>query len=280
MTRPVNVLVAPRMPEPYGPPLLLVAGNRTSVFLERGAAGERIRKQLRNFADVKSERSALFHEASMQLLAAGPGVVPVLGGQLTGTIQAHLPTGDAGEFRVLFRPYLHGHSLRELLSHGAPDAQFLCDNALLWLGQLAIVLARIHALRDDHGATYGLIHRDVTPDNVLLDVNQRIWLNDFGLAHSCARGEVRDDQLLQGSRPFLPPELAWGEQPTERSDVYQAALLTAVLLDTTRLVRFPHTLEGAQALARDPALPGEVRAALALDPDNRPSSAQLARSLA
>ncbi len=268
------------MPEPYGPPLLLVAGNRTSVFLEQGGDGERVRKQLRTFADVKSERNALFHEARMQLLAAGPGVVPVLGGQLTETIEAHLPTSTTGEFRVLFRPYLHGHSLRELLLHGAPDADFLRDNALPWLGQLAIVLTRIHALRDDDGSAYGLIHRDVAPDNVLLDVNRRIWLNDFGLAHLSARGEVRDDELLQGSRPFLPPELAWGEQPTERSDVYQAALLAAVLLDPTRLACLPHKLEAAQALARDPALPGEVRAALALDPDNRPSSAELARSLA
>src|SRR5690606_15552736 len=78
--------------------------------------------------------------------------------------------------------------------------------------------------RDAEGRPLGLVHRDVTPENVLVGWDGSVRLTDFGLAYAPAlHGVLADDEIAQGTRRHLPPEAARGELPDARSDLFQLA---------------------------------------------------------
>lgn len=254
-------------------PRLLISGNRTNVVLFEEKGSLWIQKELRSFADVETERRALYREAWLQSRAPIPGVVPIRGGRLdplTPLTEAHT---EQGEFRQLLRPYIPGASLRELLLRATQEPAVSAElrrHAFTWSAALAQILATLHSGQATPGLPRGFIHRDVTIDNVLVDPAGKIWLNDFGLAFCDEEGPLSDSQLLQGAKHFLPPEVREGAQPTDRSDVYQTARLTLLLLD-------PHAELASSEQPTD--LPEPLRAALAPDPRLRPTMRELAREL-
>lgn len=215
----------------------LSRGNRTEVTVVFHDSQAIVEKRLLDFANVSTERTALHYEALLQKASAGPGVVPILDQRLSHVTSLH-ETGEVpDELEYFERHYVNGFSLRELSSpalrhHLTPERSFL------WIARIAEVLHRVHALPSLGGEPLGLVHRDVTWDNILVDekelasgaIGDGVFLNDFGLAHVRSWGALALDESLQGARWFLSPELKAGEQPSPASDVYQAALTLCFLL--------------------------------------------------
>jgi serine/threonine protein kinase len=237
------------------------------------------------FANVSTERLALHHEAVVQHAVGGPGIVPILEPKLPGSV-LHADSQIVAEIEFLERPYIHGYSLRQLIEEPNDDRNFDRELATRWMIDLCQTLQSVHDAEDDSGDHLELVHRDVTPGNVLVqtshDGNLRdseVFLNDFGLAHVGARGPLEAEQMFQGTRHLLAPELERGEQPTSASDVYQATLLVARLWSR----ELPTQLEDRSrrsAAFREFALGilGEhpVRAGLDETPENRPLAHELA----
>jgi serine/threonine protein kinase len=130
---------------------------------------------------------------------------------------------DVGDWRG--RPYmamefLGGGSLASRVERGRVTG----DMALRWLWQAAVALDAAHEL--------GIVHRDVTPFNLLLDVRDNVRLTDFGIATSLdgAAGAVADDDLIEGTRGFIAPEHLAGEAATPASDVYGLGAVAQALL--------------------------------------------------
>jgi serine/threonine protein kinase len=254
-------------------------GNRTEIILDRGPiAGceavpteepPLVQKRLLAFANVSTERHALFREAVMQCLGKGPGVIPVTApcpGQLAEE-----------EMHTLIRCYVEGRTLREFRH----EAQRSPLERLALIASLLETLARLHSLIDERGAPLNLVHRDVTPGNVIIDHNSTVWLNDFGLALTGDELPLAADETLQGTRRFLAPELVRGEQPSSGSDVYQAMLLGAYLLDENHSEP-PLDVEAraiwANALLTPlivTAAPSLFDLALSENPEKRPSAQDL-----
>jgi serine/threonine protein kinase len=257
---------------------LLLRGNRTEVTLEVTRDRSRVRKQLRDFANVSSERRALYREAHLQWLSRGPGVVSVFGGQLWSGDLADEPEAPEGELLAVFRGYVPGASLREILGRPA-ELRSIRLRALKWMRALFGTLARLHSLTDANGRPLGLFHRDVTADNVLVDETGAVWLNDFGLAHTVVEGPLEDERLLMGARDSLPPEVREGRQPDGRSDVYQAALLCARLLEPERARQ--HDISSAELISMGTAFgwPRPLCDALSASPEKRPLASAMAQSL-
>ncbi len=128
---------------------------------------------------------------------------------------------------------------------------------------------------------FSLVHRDVTPRNVMVDANGHARLLDFGIAARLDAGEEGD--AVFGTPGYLSPEQARGEKLTPRSDLFS---LGAVLYRAcTGEHAFPpevdamRALDGLPSLPRLDALPPElgrtIRAALSPDPAQRPASAKV-----
>lgn len=194
----------------------------------------------------------------MQRKGEGPGVVSVFAPSADQLAQQ--------ELRCLRRPYIKGLTLRERREAGPCSLQ---ETASI-LTPLMSTLARLHA--PEAGS---IIHRDLTPGNIIVDEHGRPWLNDFGLARDESSPPLQADESLQGTRRYLPPELLAGEQPTSASDIYQSALLASFLLSETPSA-FPLELEARHDWATRTLNPLGLAACLAPEPKKRPPAKQVA----
>jgi eukaryotic-like serine/threonine-protein kinase len=180
---------------------------------------------------------------------------------------------DVGEWRerpFIVMEYVDGGSLEERLRRGAvPIGQ-----ALDWLEQTA------HALDAAHRA--GVVHRDVKPANLLLDLRERIHVADFGIASAIGLDSLTQTGTVLGTASYLSPEQAQGGRATPASDLYALAVVAFELLTGRRPFEADSvTAEAAahvtapvpSACELAPSLPCEVdgvfERALAKDPVRR-----------
>ncbi|MEU0932072.1 protein kinase [Embleya sp. NPDC005971] len=143
-----------------------------------------------------------------------------------------------------------------------------------------IGLTMIDALRTAHAA--GILHRDVKPGNVLITLDDRAVLSDFGIAVVEGDSSVTQSGVVLGAPAYIPPERAKGLNPTAASDLWSlgATLYAAVEgkapferstpLATLTAIVSEEPAPAKHAGALDPVL----RALLARDPQERPDAAE------
>lgn len=96
-------------------------------------------------------------------------------------------------------------------------------------------LAYAHRKRDKEGQSLGIVHRDVSPQNVLLSHAGEVKLVDFGIAKAALRSAQTEVGVIKGKYYYMSPEQAWGDPVDLRTDVFATGLLLHELL-TGRMV--------------------------------------------
>jgi serine/threonine protein kinase len=96
-------------------------------------------------------------------------------------------------------------------------------------------LACAHERLDVHGNTAPVIHRDVTPHNVLLSVQGVVKLADFGLARAMDRARMTSPDVVKGKLSYLAPELVRGKPASVQSDLYSLGIVLWETLTGERL---------------------------------------------
>jgi serine/threonine-protein kinase len=99
------------------------------------------------------------------------------------------------------------------------------------LSGLASAHERVNAL----GETAPVIHRDVTPQNILLSVNGMAKLTDFGLARAMDRARMTSPDVVKGKLSYLAPELVQGKPASVQSDLYAVGIVLWEALTSERL---------------------------------------------
>src|SRR4028119_1528522 len=116
-------------------------------------------------------------------------------------------------------------------------------NKPLTVGQTVYVIMEIckglnyaHDLpHPETGKPLGIVHRDVSPPNVLLSKNGEIKLTDFGLAKAAVQVEHTDPGVVKGKMSYLSPEAARGEEVDQRADIFAVGILLYEMLTNRRL---------------------------------------------
>ncbi|WP_437829507.1 serine/threonine protein kinase [Sorangium sp. So ce1153] len=91
--------------------------------------------------------------------------------------------------------------------------------------EMARALEAVHTLCEDDGRSYAVVHRDVSPSNILIGRDGRVCLTDFGVARvPGVGGEQADSGVFKGKLPYMPPEQARGEPFDGRADVFSLGL--------------------------------------------------------
>ena len=137
---------------------------------------------------------------------------------------------EGGEL-FLVMPYVHGDSLAHLLRRARDDASTvpLDVAAAIMIGVLHGLHAA-HEARGERGAPLHLVHRDVSPQNVLVGADGVARVIDFGIAKAVGRARVTRDASIRGKIAYMAPEQLQGEEVDRRSDVYAAGVVLWELL--------------------------------------------------
>jgi serine/threonine-protein kinase len=172
-------------------------------------------------------------------------------------IVAVYAAGEADGQLYFAMELVRGESLRELLQR---EGRIPADRARSILHDLALAL--------DYAHSQGVVHRDVKPENILLDAETgRAMLTDFGVARALERdGSLTGTGVVLGSPRYMSPEQATGERTLDgRSDLYSLGLVGYEMLlgkpvvegTTAASILVKHLTETAAPLAR--AVPGAPR---------------------
>jgi serine/threonine-protein kinase len=167
---------------------------------------------------------------------------------------------------VIAMEYVEGLSLRALMSAAKGQhvtlspalAAYVCAQALQGLHYA-------HLLRDDRGRVRGVVHRDVSPENILLGFSGAVKVADFGLARAA---EAAVDRAPLGKASYMAPEQRLGTLIDARADLYGVGVVLSELLTGA-------PVDGLSRLPRlsDPTLEVIVGRALSPNPDGRYLSA-------
>jgi serine/threonine protein kinase len=194
---------------------------------------------------------------------------------------------DGGAFLVT--EHVAGCDLGDVLAHTVPAI----DVAAAILGELATGLAAAHDACDDRGAPLHLVHRDVSPSNVLLGDHGEVKLADFGIAKARSRSYHTMSGTIKGKPSYMAPEQILGEPLDRRADIFALGVLLFELSTATPLyaehepaIAMQHILDGAvpdpaaRRAGYPPALAAIVRRALARQQGDRyPTARALADDL-
>lgn len=135
----------------------------------------------------------------------------------------HLGWSDEGYFVVM--EWVDGSDLAALID-GPLDESI----ALAIACELAEALAFVHGARDERGRPLGLVHRDVSPSNVLLSRAGEVKLSDLGIAKATKLKETTQASLRRGKYAYMSPEQVSGKTLDARSDQFAFGILLYELL--------------------------------------------------
>ncbi|MCC6873865.1 MAG: serine/threonine protein kinase, partial [Sandaracinaceae bacterium] len=151
---------------------------------------------------------ALAHEGELARRLAHPNVVRVLVVHASG----------AAPHLVLER--VDGAPLSDLL-----EAPLPLPEALAAVLPLLDALEHVHGARGEDGAALGIVHRDVTPQNVLVSRDGVVKLTDFGIARSRLKDARTRTGIVKGKLNYLAPEQVTGSSVDARTDLYAIGLV-------------------------------------------------------
>jgi eukaryotic-like serine/threonine-protein kinase len=176
-----------------------------------------------------------------------------------------------GEY-FLAMELVEGHPLSQVLKR-AKDlglAQLPAPLAVHLAIELCKGLHHAHTRTDDKGRPLGLVHRDVSPDNVLISYEGEVKISDFGVAKVKMAGRPETAVgMVKGKYLYFSPEQALGEPLDARSDVYAVGVLLYRML----CGRLP--VEGAEVAAMRRIVNGELIPPLQLNPQLDPGLVEI-----
>lgn len=203
----------------YEPVRLLGRGGMGEVWLARthGPSGftkvVALKVSSGSSLPENEHASLLRHEARIAAALAHPNLVDVY----------ELGTHQGRDFIAM--EYVSGVDLRRVLAQARTEGRGLPPEAIAFVvSELLAGLEHAHRARDEHGRPMGLVHRDVTPSNVLLSFAGEVKLIDFGIAKVAGGQETRTG-VLKGKFRYMSPEQARGDPLDARSDLYSVGTL-------------------------------------------------------
>ncbi|AKU92302.1 serine/threonine-protein kinase [Vulgatibacter incomptus] len=127
--------------------------------------------------------------------------------------------------------FVDGKDLRRLLQRvRSSDGRIPVVLALYITSKVLEALAYAHRKKDENGHDLGLVHRDVSPQNILVSYDGEVKVIDFGLARSKLTMGRNQPQVVLGKLYYMPPEQARGEAVDRRSDLYAVGIVLYELL--------------------------------------------------
>ena len=218
-------------------------GGMADVFLAvaRGPVGFNkllVIKRLRaNLAEDPEFVAMLVDEARLAARLNHPNVVQTL------------EVGQVGQQYFIAMEYLDGQPLHRVTHRSTRENKKLSLG--FHLRVLADVLAGLqhaHELTDYDGTPLGVVHRDVTPQNIFVTYEGQVKVVDFGIAKAAGRATETRTGIVKGKVGYMPPEQALGQQLDARADLFAVGVMLWEAIAERRLWKGMADMQIMQAL--------------------------------
>jgi serine/threonine-protein kinase len=259
----------------------IASGGMATVHLGRlvGPAGfsrtvavKRLHPELARDHDVAQ---MLLDEARLAARIQHPNVVPTL------------DVVAAGNEMLLVMEYVRGDSVSRLLRAAQLSNTRIPPNVVVAIMLNALAgLQAAHEAVDEQGVPLGLVHRDVSPQNIMVGVDGVARVLDFGIAKASGRLVTTREGEVKGKVMYMSREQLAGEHLTRAADIYAAGIILYELLTGSRMFAGAEEVAAvSRIVAGDIRVPSQtdrglaafdsvVRRAVALHPQDRYASAR------
>ncbi len=191
--------------------------------------------------------------------------------------------GQAGGTYFIVMEFVDGTDLKKVMEvFRERKTRLPIAQAIYITMEICRGLGYAHDLVDADGVNLGIVHRDVSPPNVLMSKQGEVKIVDFGLAKATSQLEHTDPGVVKGKFAYLSPEAAWGESVDSRADIFACGIILFELLTSRRLFLGETDVQTVELVRRAevppikeynpevlPDLEKIALKALAADPDKR-----------
>jgi serine/threonine-protein kinase len=174
--------------------------------------------------------------------------------------------GESDGVMWMSMEWVEGESLHTIIAEAGKRRAIPPEMAVRIIADVAAGLHAAHELRDSQGALRGVVHRDISPHNILIGTNGAIKLVDFGVAKAFGRvSESTRAGQLKGKFGYMSPEQALGRPVDRRSDVFSLGIVLFELTTSRRLFRGESDVETLKLV-----ISGQVPPPSTIDPSYPP----------
>jgi serine/threonine protein kinase len=176
--------------------------------------------------------------------------------QLThGNIAQTFDLGRVGETYYITMEYVDGADLYKILRRASEQDLEMPLDVCAFIGkEVASALDHAHRKRDHAGKPLGIVHRDVSPQNVLVSYSGEVKLVDFGIAKATMKVRQTAVGVIKGKYYYMSPEQAWGDPIDHRSDIFSAGIVLYEMI-TGQMMYLEEDLHKLLEMARKAEIP-------------------------
>ena len=204
-------------------------GGMAEVFKAKRAGVEgfekivAVKRILPHLSENKEFLDMFVDEAKMVAGLAHPNIVQIF------------DLGRIEKSYYIAMEYVHGRDLRTIMRRARDKGlRMPLDLSLRVVGQVCGALEYAHRKKDDKGRPMQIVHRDVSPQNILISFEGDVKLVDFGIAKAATKASNTDRGALRGKLLYMSPEQAWGRPIDRRSDVFSLGIVLYEMVTETK----------------------------------------------
>jgi len=256
-------------------------GGMAEIFLgrESHAAGSgrmvAVKRILPHVADDPSFVEMFLDEARLAIQLSHPNICHIY------------EFGELEDTYFIAMEWIHGAPLGKVIRRARDKGGLAPELVAKILAQVAEALHYAHRARDANGQPLGIVHRDVTPHNVMVSYGGQVKLLDFGIAKATTASTKTEAGVVKGKFAYMSPQQCVGQPVDARADVFALGVVMYEALTGKSLYQRPTDYETMKAVIEEPvpstravrpelpqALDEIVQKALQKAPDDRWRSAE------
>jgi serine/threonine-protein kinase len=210
---------------------LVASGGMGSVYLaeQNGAFG------FKKTVAIKTIRNDLLEsESTKEMFISEAKLVADL---IHENIAQVYNLGQSGDNTFIVMEYIKGINLsRFIRKHQSQNKPIPPDMASFICSRVARALSYAHLKTSSKGEPLQIVHRDVTPANILIDTLGVVKLTDFGIAKAITMGTPDEKKVLMGKYPYMSPEQVRLQGTDGRSDIFSLGIILYEMLTGQKLL--------------------------------------------
>lgn len=148
---------------------------------------------------------------------------------------------------VIAMEYIKGLNLGQIMAH--LQAPLPVDMAIFVIMKISLGLDYSHKRKDDEtDQPLGIVHRDISPQNILISYQGEVKISDFGISKATTEPSLTQAGVIKGKLAYLSPEQALGRQVDHQADIYSLGLVLYEILTGNRLYQFDSDIEAIRTI--------------------------------